>query len=424
MTDLLFLVHRLPYPPNKGDKIRSFHLLRYLAKRHRVHLATFVDAPEDWAHVDSIREYCEELCVRPLRPNIAKMRSIAGLLRTEALTLPYYRDEKMKRWVAQLLERRSVESVIAFSSSMAQYLPQDRINAVRCVMDFVDVDSDKWRQYSQNVKWPLSWLYEREAERLQAYEREIARSWDVSVFVTEEEAATFRAIAPEAAPRVHSLENGVDVDYFSCDPKRESPFDPEVPTLVFTGAMDYRANVDAVTWFARVVWPEVRRQRPDSAFWIVGARPTGAVRSLAGQPGIEVAGAVPDVRPYLQHARAAVAPLRIARGVQNKVLEALSMEQRVVMTTAAADGIPVSEERFVAVSDNPGDFAASCVGYLTGPPSDELRQEIRQWVVARYQWANKLAKLDRWLSEATTPKSEQPGSDGRGSSAVSVGGAA
>ncbi|MDQ2694247.1 MAG: TIGR03087 family PEP-CTERM/XrtA system glycosyltransferase, partial [Pseudomonadota bacterium] len=363
MDELLFLTHRLPYPPNKGDKIRSWHWLRHLSGRYRVHLGTFIDDPADWRYADAVRRCCGETCLVPLHPRRARLRSLTGLLRGEALTLAYYRSAALQGWIDGLLERTAVDRVLVFSSAMAQFVQGPRYRRLRRIVDFVDVDSAKWSQYALTRPWPMSAVYRREAGALLRFERMTAAAAAASVFVSAEEAALFRQLAPEAAATL-AIANGVDTDYF--DPQRDypDPYPAAAPVLAFTGAMDYWPNVDAVCWFAGAVLPLVRQALPQAQFYVVGARPAAAVRRLAARPGVTVTGAVADVRPYLAHAGAAVAPLRIARGVQNKVLEAMAMARPVLATRAAMDGILPCPDLQHLVADDPHRLAGQAVALL------------------------------------------------------------
>ncbi len=395
MDDLLLLVHRIPYPPNKGDKIRSYHLLRHLAARYRVSLGAFVDDPADWAHADAVRALCAEAHLAPLDPRRARLKSLRGLLTGEALSLPYYRDAALQAWVDAVLAR-GVKRVVVFSSAMAQFVA-GRAELAR-VVDFVDVDSDKWRQYAQRRRWPLSWLYRREGARLLAYDRAVARASRAALFVSGEEAALFRRLAPEAAARTHHYDNGVDTAYFDPALAHADPYAGQGGrALVFTGAMDYWANVDAVAWFAREVLPLIRARVPGAGFWIVGARPSVEVRALERLEGVNVTGAVPDVRPYLAHAAAAVAPLRIARGVQNKVLEAMAMAKPVLATPAALDGIRPEPRLARLVGDQPAALAGLAAGLLERGDAAGLGPLGRDWVLAHYAWERNLRGIETWL---------------------------
>lgn len=397
--ELLYLVHRIPYPPNKGDKIRSFHLLRHLAQRYRIHLGAFVDDPADWAHGETLRRWVEgELCLLPLSRRRALLRSLTGLVTGRPLTLPYYRDRRMERWVKARLSQ-GVRRALVYSSSMAQYLlPYQEVHRI---IDFVDMDSDKWRQYAGSHPFPLSLLYRREAARLFAFERSVARAFAASLFVSPAEAELFRRQAPESAARVFAISNGVDTEYFSPQASLPSPYPPGEQAVVFTGAMDYWANVDAVCWFAEAVWPALSAAHPAAVFYIVGARPEARVRALAGLPRVVVTGAVADVRPYLAHARLAVAPLRIARGIQNKVLEAMAMARATVVSPQALEGIAARPGEEVAVADGAGEFLSRCAALLADPARAEvLGRRARARVLADYGWDAHLARLDGLLEPA------------------------
>jgi sugar transferase (PEP-CTERM/EpsH1 system associated) len=386
---LLLLVHRIPYPPNKGDKIRSFHLLDHLARHYRVHLGTFVDDPSDLAYVDELAGYCADLHVVRLHPKAARLRALAGLASGAPLTVPFYRSRSMARWVARTLGDTGCRRMLAFSAAMAQYLPQPWPGGRR-ILDLVDVDSDKWRQYGEHHRGPMGWIYRREAHRLLAYERRQAAAFDATVLVSAAEAALFRELAPESAERIEAVPNGVDTDFFSPERDYPDPYPDAGRTLVFTGAMDYWANVDAVAWFAEAVLPLVRERVPGAAFYIVGSRPTERVEALAGLPGVTVTGAVRDIRPYLAHAALAVAPLRVARGIQNKVLEAFAMDRPVLATAAALDGLELGND-YPLQAEAPEALAATAVSILEGGAPATSRR--RHWVHQHCEWSAHLGRF-------------------------------
>jgi sugar transferase (PEP-CTERM/EpsH1 system associated) len=385
---LLFLAHRIPFPPNKGDKIRSFHLLRHLAERHDVHLGAFVDDPDDWQYADALKPYCASLKLVPLRPRRAKLASLSGLLTGEALTLPYYRSAALKSWAAALARDGTVTRGLAFSSAMAQFMPAA---LARRVLDMVDVDSDKWTQYAPTRRWPLSWVYAREGRSLGAWEARVARSFDATLLVSADEAALLKQRVPDAAARIGAFENGVDAGYFSPDREYPNPYPGGVQGIVFTGAMDYWPNVDAVTWFAERIFPAVREALPQAQFTIVGSRPAEAVLQLARQPGVVVTGGVPDVRPYVAHAACAVAPLRIARGVQNKVLEAMAMACPVVASAQAAEGIRAEPGRDFWLAPDEAAFAQLVIARVR---AGERNAHARGCILTCYDWARNLAAID------------------------------
>lgn len=409
MGNLLYLVHRLPYPPNKGDKVRSYHFLKHLLQQHRVFLGTFVDDPADEAYVATVRDLCPDLHVVRLHPRSAKLRSLAGLLSQQPLSLHYYRNAALQAWVRQTLAAQQIDAVVIFSSVMAQYV--DAECSVPMLVDFVDVDSAKWTQYAPDHAWPLSWLYRREGERLLAYERAVATRAQRSFFVTDNEADMFRRLAPECADSVDAVSNGVDADFFSPDPARPSPFPVAAGTagaaapipLVFTGAMDYWPNIDAVTWFVSDILPTLRQQWPRLCFYIVGRSPTQALLDLAAAD-VVVTGTVADVRPYLQHAAVVVAPLRVARGIQNKILEAMAMARPVVASQSCVAAISAEPETELLAATSVADFVAQIGALLASPEhAASVGSAGRQRVLQSYSWAAHLSKIDRYLNFKAKP---------------------
>lgn len=397
MDELLLLVHRIPYPPNKGDKIRSYHLLKHLSGHFRIHLGAFVDVAEDWAHTQAIANMVTgEIKLLPLHPRRARLRSAYGLLSGEPLTLPYYRDAALQAWVNRLMAERPIRHAVVYSSAMAQYLTA--YPDLHRVIDFVDVDSDKWGQYAERKPWPLNWVYRREARTLLAFERRIAGSFDASTFVSPAEAELFLQLAPECAGRVSHYSNGVDLEYFSPARDYDNPYPSSARVLAFTGAMDYWANVDAVAWFAREVFPAIHAQFPDARFYIVGSRPTAEVQALANDT-IVVTGSVPDIRPYLAHAQIAVAPLRIARGIQNKVLEAMAMAKAVVVSPQALEGIAAEPGLEVLLAPDPAAFIAHIAAQLAQPDA-MLGQAARRRVEQSYSWESNLQRVSQLLAQA------------------------
>jgi polysaccharide biosynthesis protein PslH len=395
MANLLFLTHRLPYPPNKGDKVRSYHLLKHLASRHRVFLGTFVDDPDDAQHLPTVKALCADMHAARLHPKRARLSSLSGLLRNEPLTLAYYRDAGLGQWVQQLQAQQKLDAVLVFSSSMAQYV--NVFNGTRLI-DFVDVDSAKWTDYAPAHRWPMSWLYKREGVQLLAYERAVAAQAQQSFFSTEKETAMFRVLAPESAGTVSALCNGVDADFFCPDSARPSPFVAEEMPIVFTGAMDYWPNVDAVAWFAKDMLPALRQRWPQAKFYIVGRSPTAAVRALAS-PHVVVTGTVPDVRPYLQHAAVVVAPLRLARGIQNKILEAMAMARPVVAAGSCVEAIDAVDGQHLVAANEANDYVQAVSALLQTPArAAAIGAAGRQCVLAGYDWDARLAAIDHHIS--------------------------
>jgi len=395
MRNLLYLVHRLPFPPNKGDKLRSFHLLKHLAASHRVFLGTFVDDPDDLQHVDALRPLCAELHVERLDPGQARWRSLAGLASGEALTLPYYRSRGLEAWVERAVREHRIETALVFSGAMAQYV--ESMPHLRTLVDFVDVDSAKWTQYSESRGWPSSWLYRREGKRLLAFEAAVAVRAARSFFVTAAEVELFARLAPECRGKVEAIGNGVDAGFFSPEHDLPSPYRAGEIPVVFTGAMDYWPNIDAVSWFASDMLPELRSRWPRLRFHIVGMRPAPQVLALESD-AVVVTGAVPDVRPYLRHAAIVAAPLRVARGVQNKILEAMAMARPIVISQACAASIDATAGKDFEAATDSVRLIAAIEGLLREPDrAAAMGTAARTQVLARYSWEAQLSRFDRHL---------------------------
>lgn len=397
MAKLLYLVHRMPYPPNKGDKVRSYHLLKHLAAQHEVYLGTFVDDPDDLQHLDALRAVCADVMAISINTRWRSVASLAALLQGGPLTLRYYDNSAMHDWVARTLAAQPIAASVVFSSSMAPYA--ERHTAIPMLLDLVDVDSAKWAAYADNHRGPMAWLYRREGRELLAYERAAVARSAQSYLVTDKEVALLRDLAPELGNRVETSCNGVDAEQFSPEPGRPSPFAAGELALVFTGAMDYWPNVDAVCWFAQAVLPALRQRHPGLRLHVVGRSPTAAVRALAGD-AVAVSGTVPDVRPYLQHAAVVVAPLRLARGVQNKVLEAMAMGRPVVAAGTCVEAIDVQPGVDILPADSADDYLSQIERLLTNRAwAEQVGAAGRHCVQQHYSWPARLAGLDRQLAD-------------------------
>ncbi len=395
MENLLFLAHRIPYPPNKGDKIRSYHFLKHLAAGYNVYLGAFIDDPNDWQYTEKLNDLCTESHFQSLNPLLAKIKSVQGLLTGAALSLPYYKNKAMQDWVDTTIQQHQIKKVLIFSSVMAQFI--NETHAVDMLVDFVDVDSDKWRQYAAGKTGISQWVYQRESTCLLQYEKQIAEKAKMSCFVSEQEAALFKSLAPSVAEKVTHVNNGVDTDYFSPEQTVVSPYPDAGDVLVFTGAMDYWANVDAVKWFAQAVFPQLSLSYPALKFYIVGSRPSREVQDLAQNKNIIVTGAVDDVRPYIAHATLAVAPLRIARGIQNKVLEAMSMGKYIIATSAAMEGIPYDVKLAASVADEADVLVDQIKSLLNSRPITLTSNQNREFVKTEFSWQQNVSRLSQML---------------------------
>ncbi|MGB4499599.1 MAG: TIGR03087 family PEP-CTERM/XrtA system glycosyltransferase [Methylococcaceae bacterium] len=395
MENLLFLVHRIPYPPNKGDKIRSYHFLKYLAENYNVYLGTFIDDANDWQYTEKVDALCAKTHYENLNSFQSKIKSVQGFFTGEALSLPYYKNQAMQNWVNDTIKTHSIQKVLIFSSVMAQFV--ETIKNLEIVVDFVDVDSDKWRQYAEKKQGIARWIYQRESKYLLAYEQKIAEIAKSSFFVSEQEAALFTSLTHASTDKIGYINNGVDIDYFSPDLQFNSLYNDADDVIVFTGVMDYWANVDAVTWFANQVFPKILQENPKVKFYIVGSKPTKDVLELANE-NVIVTGFVDDVRAYLSHAKLVVAPLRIARGIQNKVLEAMAMGKYVVATSAAFEGILHDNNLNVFVIDDALEMANK-ISELLQTDSIKVSNVNHDFVKEKFSWEQNTHQLSVLLDQ-------------------------
>lgn len=389
MGDILFLAHRVPYPPDRGDKIRSFHMLRHLAARGRVHLAAFADDPRDMDRPELARFTASRAIVR--RTKTQFVAGVQALASGQPLSLTAFDHAAMRRAVREVMAREDIETIFVFSSQMAQYLSAE--THARVIMDFVDMDSAKFAAYAGAAKGPMRWVLAREARLLMAFEGAVAARADASLFVSQAEAGLFRRHT--GAERVHAIENGIDTAHF--DPSADfERVDAGPALIVFTGQMDYRPNIEAVTWFVEAILPRVRAAHPEARFAIVGRNPADAVKALSKHAGVIVTGEVADVRGWLAAAAVVAAPLKLARGIQNKVLEAMAMARPVVASAAAAEGIDHNGTIAVGVT---AEDMAEAVTLLLSDREDaaELGVDARARVMARYGWDARLAPFDDLL---------------------------
>jgi len=389
----------MPYPPEKGDKIRSWHILRHLAQRHRVHLGCFYDDPADKRHIGELEKLCASVKCLPIHPLLRRVKSLGALKSGEAMTIAYFRDERLMQWIAETFARWRPTQSFVFCSSMAPYVEGYRF-ATR-VIDMVDVDSEKWHQYADKRLWPMKAIYRREGSKLRQVEIAAARNADYTLFASAPEASLFLKRTGRSTSRVLAMRNGVDFNFFDPANAGENPYPQGRKTIAFTGAMDYWPNIEAAQWFVTDVMTALRHRFPAFDFWIVGAHPASSLRRLA-RGDIHVTGRVPDIRPYIAHADAVVAPLQIARGIQNKVLEAMAMGKPVVATPAALEGLDLKVGEEVIAASNGQQFANAIAHVFKGEMA-ELGLRARQRIVADYGWGASLRVLDELLAEPQQP---------------------
>jgi polysaccharide biosynthesis protein PslH len=400
---ILFLAHRIPYPPNKGEKIRSYNMLNYLRRRHEVHLATLIDESKDLGHVAHVSTLVANLIYDIIHPRLRMFISVLGFIRSRSISVSCFYSRKVQTGVDRLLKQYDFDAVICSSSQMADYLfrsrcPNEKLKRPMWLMDLMDVDSYKWRQYAEGSSGVRRWIYNRESKYLSRHEERILEEFDSVMLISEQEKNTL--LKQVSADNVQAISNGVDLEYFN--PSYGGKISKQGPVLVFTGVMDYRPNVEGVDWFVRNVFERIRRDFSNATFYIVGSHPSPRVERLRRFPGVHVTGFVQDIRAYLASADVCVVPLKMARGVQNKVLEAFAMGKAVVCTPEALEGINASPGRDVFVADDAAMFG-SCVLRLLENVSLRKRLEInaRQCVETSYSWEKNLAPLENLLEFRT-----------------------
>jgi sugar transferase (PEP-CTERM/EpsH1 system associated) len=385
------LAHRIPYPPHTGDKLRAYHIARHLSRHHEVTLGFVIDDARDVKEVDALRAEIPDLEFARLRQPWTLGRYAGALASGTALSLAHFGCPALRRRIASRLQRSPYDLIYVSSSPMAQYV--NAIPGLPVVMDFVDVDSDKWTQYGEHVHGPLGWLYRSEGRRLRRYEAAVARWARLCIVATAAEETLLQSFAPWARTAV--IPNGIDLAHFA-------PVGDETaaPCLLFTGAMDYLPNVDAVVHFCHDILPRIRREVPDARLLIVGLNPAPRVARLARMPGVVVTGTVPDVRGYYAQAQVCIAPLRLGRGIQNKVIQGMAMGLPVVATSAAARGIEARPGHELHVADDPADFASRVVTLLRDPVERRrLGRAARAFVESHHAWEASLTRLERLLCD-------------------------
>ncbi|MVZ97524.1 TIGR03087 family PEP-CTERM/XrtA system glycosyltransferase [Sphingorhabdus sp. IMCC26285] len=398
MREILFLAHRIPWPADRGDKIRSHHILKRLCEMAPVHVGTFADDERDMGFAEAMDGLVASRHVE-LRDKPHWQAGLEGLFTGRPISVQSFASRTMQNWVDARIASGRISHIFCFSGQMAQYVPNDF--AGRFIMDFVDVDSAKFESYAEEGHAFMRWVNRREGRVLGRFETEIAARANASLLVSEAEAALFQRRT--ATSIVMALGNGIDTAFYDPDghfKKLHPPF-PD-PLIVFTGQMDYRPNIEAVSDFAQNAMPVISAQHPEATFAIVGRNPNQAVSDLSMLPGVQVTGAVEDVRSWLAAADVVVAPLRIARGIQNKVLEAMAMAKPVVASPAAAEGIDAEHGQHFFVEENVGAEAARVCTLLAEPSSGlSIGKAARAHVMAHYGWRSQLAPLDRLMGLGT-----------------------
>ncbi|GAA0766310.1 TIGR03087 family PEP-CTERM/XrtA system glycosyltransferase [Erythrobacter ramosus] len=391
MGEILFLAHRVPFPPDRGDRIRSHNLLKALARLAPVHVGCFAESAGEGE--DALAALAASHCIAP-RTKPLPLAGIEAVLTGKPVSLTAFHSRKLEAWVHDTITAHNIAVIVIFSGQMGQYIPADFKG--RVVIDLCDVDSAKFASYADVGE--RVWLNAREARLLAIEEERLGARADATILISEAEAALYRSrlTAPDKV-NVEVIGNGIDAAFF--DPAATIPH-PVVaglpgPHFAFTGQMDYRPNEQAALWVIEALMPKLRARFPQAMFHVVGRNPTGKLMAHHGTPGVQVWGEVPDVRPFIAAADAVLAPLLIARGVQNKVLEAMAMAKPVVLTPDAATGIAASDgEDWLVCPPDPAAMCARIEALLRDPEAPaRIGAAARRFVLDHHGWDAMLAPL-------------------------------
>jgi sugar transferase (PEP-CTERM/EpsH1 system associated) len=391
---IFYICRRVPFPPDRGDKIAAFNAIRHLSTRHEVHVFCLGDGVQDLANISGLQACAKSVAAAPVDEFTIKLRALAALVTGEPLSVAALNETKLHDAIHRKFAELRPDLIIVYSCNMAQFA--EDFHDVPRIMHFGDLDSLKWGQFAERSRTPLKWIYATEERRLLGYERHIAQIFSHALVHTDIEKRDFERLIPGIPVTV--VGNGVDLDYFRSAGEAKQP-----ASMVFTGVMDYRPNIDAVVWFCNEILPIVQTEIPGANFTICGSRPAPAVRRLAKRRGVTVTGWVPDARPYLDRAEIFVAPLRMARGVQNKLLEALAMGLPCVASTAAWTGTVVADGEGIQATDEPMEFAWNVVDLLRdGGRRADMARRARAAAEANYHWGVQLSHLDQVIATAVS----------------------
>ncbi len=384
---VLYVCHRVPFPPKRGGKIRPFHMIRHLTEQgHDVVVASLARNADELTEAEGLRGHCRELMVEIIGNAAAGVRMLARAPSLQPSSFGYFWSPALARRIRESAQAAPPDLIFVHCSSVAPYVAG--LAATARIIDFGDMDSQKWREYSTQRRFPISLVYWLEAIKLERAERNLTGQFDLATCTTAAELGSLLSLGSKC--EVDWFPNGVDAQFFA---PVQDQYDRN--TIVFLGRMDYFPNQQGVTWFVGNVWPLLRTQFPSLQFQVVGADPPPHIRDLARIDGVTVTGSVADVRPYVQNAALTVAPLAIARGTQNKILESLAAGTPVVCSPRAAGGVDVVAGEHLLVADSPQEWCTAIGSVLADSGKrTELAVAGRARVLSQHAWAASMKRLD------------------------------
>lgn len=384
---ILYVCHRFPFPPARGGKIRPFNMIKHLSRSHEVVVASLVRSPEEAEAGRGLSQYCSDVMMAKVTAQAAWARMVVRLVTAQPSSMGYFYSPDLARHINERLKRERFDLIFVHCSSVAPYV--SKFLGTPKILDFGDMDSQKWLEYRRFKPFPLSLGYWLEGCKMEAAEKALARRFDLCTCTTKAELETLRRF--RVPTPTDWFANGVDADYFS---PTDAAYDADA--ISFVGRMDYFPNQQAMLYFVNEVFPLIRAKRPAAKLAIVGAEPSAEIRRLATYDGITVTGTVPDVRDHVRRSAASVAPLSIARGTQNKIIECMAMGVPVVTSPEAAGGVDAVPGEHLLVAHSADDYADKL---LTLMADRAARQRLavagRARVETHHSWANSMAKLDR-----------------------------
>lgn len=404
--NVLFVCHRFPFPPKRGGKIRPFNIIRHLhSAGHAVTVASLARSDEEAEEGRGLEAYCEEYLLGRVREPAQTLRMVGRLATTSPSSMGYFYSAELAARIRQKLSERKFDLIFVHCSSVAPYVAS--VDGPVKMLDFGDMDSEKWLTYARFRKFPLSAGYWLEGRKLQRAEKRLARQFDMCTCTTRAEYETLESFATGVP--ADWFPNGVDAEFFTPD---DTPYDPNL--ICFVGRMDYYPNQKAVRDFCRDVLPTIQAARPGVRLVVVGADPTAQIRQLSELPGVDVTGSVPDVRPWVRKAALTVAPLSIARGTQNKILESMAMGVPVVASREASGGIDAVPETHFLTASTASQYRDAILRMLDDPGERQRVSEAgRQRVLSRHNWDASLRKLETLIEDCMSRARATAGLDGR-----------
>ena len=388
---IFFACHRFPFPPNRGGKIRPFNMIRHLSQKHEVVVASIAHTQRELDEGAGLKEYCSEIYAEVLPEKLRWLQAVRALPTPTPSSVAYFSSTRLHQRIKEAARKTSFDAVMVHCAFAAQYGLE--VPARFCLMDFGDLDSGKWLDYSRERSFPLNLGYGFEARKLRAYERKVAGIFNYCTLTTEGELDEFNSLMTATPCSV--IPNGVDTDYFQAS----EPNPSHKPVIIFLGRMDYFPNIDGILYFVKDVFPIIQQKLPKAELRIIGSSPVAVVQKLNERNGVTVTGFVQDVRPYLTDAAVSIAPLRLARGTQNKILESIAMGLPVVATSNAAKGVQAVPGEHLLVADSPDDFAGKVLDVLQQPNlGRSLAVAARRQIAQSHCWSGSMTLLDGILS--------------------------